>query len=201
MCTASQSGRRQDNSGLYQVNPQTQQQFDSLDPRYQRWTQEDLQRTDALQGINQQVSQAEQSFNQQRDAEIARLQPSTAPRSASTPTASSSFAPQKQRPGPDSTPSPQGFFGTVAKAQRLSSIPSQFNADEMRQDLIRQFAIDRVRSGVYNRPQMQAQASSTGASVVGGASSRRSGGTSGSSRGGKGVPSPGPIGVNLNIGN
>jgi hypothetical protein len=147
------------------------QGYDQMDERYRRWTQEDLQRTGQLGGIDSQVQASEQRFNQQKQSMVSAEQ--------------------------NRTPS-------LLSSMRLMQLNKQtFNADQMRQDLIREAALKRIESGVYNRPTGGADsvAPQQAVSVIGGGSGKSRGGTSGvASSTRPPATNSSPTGVKLNIG-
>lgn len=152
------------------------QAYEQMDDRYKRWTEEDLRSSGQMDQINQQVSAKEAEFNKARETALRGL--------------------SNMRGGT------LGQQDPVATALAMRKVPGQFNADQMRRDLMREAALKRVESGVYSRQNITADTPSQQVSVIGGASSRAaSGSTSGVSRGGRGSdPRTGPTGVKLNIG-
>lgn len=183
------------------------QAYEQMNDRYKRWTEEDLQRTGQMDRINQQVSAKESEFNQAKETQMRRW--GWRPESETA-----AFRQQSQQSAASGLRLGTGRSGTLGQQSNalraglnstpyISAIQSQkFNADKMRQDLMREAALKRVESGVYSRTNITADTPSQQVSVVGGASSRASSGsTSGVSRGGRGSdPRTGPTGVKLNIG-
>jgi hypothetical protein len=93
-------------------------------------------------------------------------------------------------------------LGSSMSKLLLGAVPrQQFNAGQMRQDLISQAVMDRVNSGVYNRGyQVTGTGQTSQASVVAGGGGRAQARDRLSiSKAGGGTPT-GPIGTNLNIG-
>ena len=151
------------------------QAYEQMNDRYKRWTEEDLRSSGQMDQINQQVSAKESEFNQAKEAQMRRM----------------GWRPDNTfRAGLN----PYPYLGIIQR--------QKFNADKMRQDLMREAALKRVESGVYQRTNITSDTPSQQVSVIGGASSRAaSGSTSGVSRGGRGSdPRTGPTGVKLNIG-
>ena len=153
------------------------QAYEQMDDRFKRWTEEDLRSSGQMDRINERVSEAEAAFNKERDAhrQVAN-----------------------QRNAGMGSVRPSAFQTLMAPS--LTS--REFDAGKMRQDLMREAALKRVESGVYSRTNITSDTPSQQVSVIGGASSRASSGsTSGVSRGGTGSnPRTGPTGVKLNIG-
>lgn len=190
MCLAKQQYKQSDEAKA------RGQAYEQMDDRYKRWSEEDLQRTGQMDQINAQVAAKETEFNQAKEAQMRRL--GWRPQSES--------AASGLRLG-------SGQSGTVGQSRRLNAFninkfalasigSKQFNADQMRRDLMREASLKRVESGVYSRTNITSDTPSQQVSVIGGASSRASSGsTSGVSRGGTGSnPRTGPTGVKLNIG-
>jgi hypothetical protein len=149
------------------------QQYQGLDARYKRWAAEDL---GSFPDIDRRVSEAEKAFNTNKEAQLNSLRgSSTGNRSA--------MAASKMNP----------YIRQIEQ--------QQFNAGQMRQDLMSQAVMDRVKSGVYNRGyQVTGTGQASQASVVGGGSGRTSARDRLSiSKAGGGTPT-GPVGTNLNIG-
>lgn len=151
------------------------QGYDQMDDRYRRWTQEDLQRTGQLDQINSQVQAAEQAFNQRKSQALASYS--------------------------NVNPLQGGYLMSIVAADKINR--QNFNAGQMREDLIREAALKRIESGVYNRPVSGAdtQAPQQAVSVIGGGSGKGRASTSGvaSSTRPPGTNSS-PTGVKLNIG-
>lgn len=172
-----------------------QQYEQGLNDNYRRWTKEDLQRTGQMDRINERVAEAEAAFNKERDAQIAKLTPK-APQPVKSPFG---VMPGRANTGTAPARAPQP---TPQQAMMIKNLQrQQFNADQMRRDLMREASLKRVESGVYSRQNITADSAPSQVSVIGGASGRRPrGSTSGGARGGNGTPTTGSTGVKLNIG-
>lgn len=168
---------------------QDQARFDSMSDQYQQWSAEDVGKAGSAESVNQQVSQAQQKFDAQKTEQLRDLQQTSGP-----------FNPFSIR-------ARRGSMGTSPANQRMnqrmnSELQSQqFNADQMRSDLMRDAQLKRVDSGVYGRGYQVTQGSpQKGATVIGGSSGRqRSVGTASRKPTGSSTPSA-PTGVKLNIG-
>ena len=184
--------------------------YENLNPNYKRWTDEDLQRTGKLDAINQRVSAAEAEFNKAKEAEMRKVGWRPQSEIDAAKQQQQSMASGLRLPGGRSSgtfamrsPAASAALSNPRMSPQLAMIQKQtFNADQMRRDLMREAALKRIEKGVYNRPNITADTPSQQVSVIGGASSRASSGsTSGVSRGGTGSnPRTGPTGVKLNIG-
>jgi hypothetical protein len=175
----------------------TSKQYKSLDERYKRWAAEDL---GSFPDIDRRVSEAEKAFNKNKEAQMRSLgwksdaeiqQQQAALRNS--PSGRTTLAGKVSAMGPRP--------GMIPYVRQLEQ--QQFNAGQMRQDLMSQAVMDRVKSGVYNRGyQVTGTGQTSQASVVGGGGG--SGRTSARdrlsiSKAGGGIPT-GPVGTNLNIG-
>lgn len=204
MCLAKQQYKQSDEAKA------KGQAYEQMDDRYKRWTEEDLQRTGQMDQINKQVAAKEAEFNQAKEAQMRRMgwRPQAEIDAARQQQQQSAASGLRLGTGRSGTLGQQGNLARAARSNvkanpMLSMIQSQkFNADQMRRDLMREAALKRVESGVYSRTNITADTPSQQVSVIGGASSRASSGsTSGVSRGGTGSnPRTGPTGVKLNIG-
>ena len=178
------------------------QQYQGLDARYKRWAAEDL---GSFSDIDRQVSEAEKAFNANKESQLRSLG------------WKSDAELQQQQAALRNSPSVNLRVGkgTATLGQNAMALSSafrlnpyvrqleqqQFNAGQMRQDLISQAVMDRVKSGVYNRGyQVTGTGQTSQASVVGGGSGRTQAKDRLSiSKAGGGTPT-GPVGTNLNIG-
>jgi hypothetical protein len=171
------------------------QQYQGLDARYKRWAAEDL---GSFPDIDRRVSEAEKAFNTNKEAQMRSLgwksdaeiqQQQAALRNS--PSGRTTLAGKVSAMGP--------LPGMIPYVRQLEQ--QQFNAGQMRQDLMSQAVMDRVKSGVYNRGyQVTGTGQASQASVVGGGSGRTSARDRLSiSKAGGGTPT-GPVGTNLNIG-
>lgn len=183
------------------------QAYDQMNDRYKRWTEEDLQRTGQMDRINERVSAKEAEFNQAKETAMRRYgwRPQSELEAARQQQQNNAASGLRLGTGRSGTLGQQNALATAAimRNPMLQMIQSQkFNADQMRRDLMREAALKRVESGVYSRTNITADTPSQQVSVIGGASSRASSGsTSGVSRGGTSSnPRTGPTGVKLNIG-
>jgi hypothetical protein len=170
-------------------------QYQGLDERYKRWAAEDL---GSFPDIDRRVSEAEKAFNTKKEAQLRSLGWKPDAEIQQRQTASRNFP---------LALSPRGALRTatavnpVMNSQIRQLQQQQFNAGQMRQDLVSQAVMDRVNSGVYNRGyQVTGTGQTSQASVVAGGGGRAQARDRLSiSKAGGGTPT-GPIGTNLNIG-
>lgn len=178
------------------------QQYQGLDERYKRWAAEDL---GSFSDIDRRVSEAEKAFNTNKESQLRSLG------------WKSDAELQQQQAALRNSPSASLRVGkgTATLGQNAMALSSafrlnpyvrqleqqQFNAGQMRQDLMSQAVMDRVNSGVYNRGyQVTGTGQTSQASVVAGGSGRTQAKDRLSiSKAGGGTPT-GPVGTNLNIG-
>lgn len=204
MCLAKQQYKQSDEAKA------KGQAYEQMNDRYKRWTEEDLQRTGQMDQINKQVAAKEAEFNQAKEAQMRRMgwRPQAEIDAARQQQQKSAASGLRLGTGRSGTLGQQSSLVLAARSNvkanpMLAIVQGQkFNADQMRRDLMREAALKRVESGVYSRTNITADTPSQQVSVIGGASSRASSGsTSGVSRGGTGSnPRTVPTGVKLNIG-
>jgi hypothetical protein len=182
------------------------QAYDVQDERFKRWASEDLGKAGALESINQRVSAAETKFNQERESQMRSLgwrpqaefeQQQAQIRNSPT------FNLRVGRPNSGTVGQRALAIGSVAQnnpyVQQLGR--QTFNAEQMRQDLIREATMDRIKSGVYSRGyQVTGTGQQSQATVVGGASGRRASTSGSPSSKSGGQVTTGPVGTKLNIG-
>ena len=178
------------------------QQYQGLDARYKRWAAEDL---GSFSDVDRRVSEAEKAFNTNKESQLRSLGWKPAEELQQQQSASRGFPASNLRIGKGSSTLGQNAtaIGSASAmnpyVRRLEQ--QQFNADQMRQDLISQAVMDRINSGAYSRGyQVTGTGQTSQASVVAGGSSRTKAKDRLSiSKAGGGTPT-GPVGTNLNIG-
>jgi len=179
------------------------QQYQGLDARYKRWAAEDL---GSFSDVDRRVSEAEKAFNTNKESQLRSLGWKSDAEIQQQQAAIRNSPSANLRVGKGSGTTLGQSALAISAAPRMSPYvrqleQQQFNAGQMRQDLISQAVLDRVNSGVYNRGyQVTGTGQTAQASVVAGGSSRTQAKDRLSiSKAGGGIPT-GPVGTNLNIG-